>query len=187
MGPDGLEPARLRRTDFAYEAEVSAGRLLFTGAKGETISAAEADGGGSGGADGGHEGFVYDSGENHDRDVSGFSVGDAQAVDKIALFAEQTESAGKCSTAAVDHGDAMSVAGELHDGVGALVQHWLVFESCASNFDDQFHCNPCSSFQPHMRFMFWTACPAAPLSRLSTQETRTRRRPSSARQKPRSQ
>ena len=58
---------------------------------------------------------------------------------------------------------------------GALVEGRFIFQRGASDFDDHFHCRPSSSFHPYIRFMFCTAWPDAPLTRLSSTETRIAR------------
>src|SRR5205807_717770 len=124
---------------------------------------------------------------HHQRHVARFGVGDAQAVDEFAFLAEPLHGPSEFHAATVDDRDLVPVARQLDHGVGALAQDCGVVERGSADFHDHPHCNPSASFHPYITFMFCTACPAAPLSRLSIQETITRRRPSSARQKPISQ
>src|SRR5437660_7386420 len=97
------------------------------------------------------------------------------------------ENSGNGAAAAVDYSDVVAVLRQFGNGAGTFAQSRCIFEGGSSDFYDDGHCSPSSSFHPYIRFMFWTACPAAPLSRLSRQEINTSRRPSSAKQNPRSQ
>src|SRR5579862_9890889 len=81
----------------------------------------------------------------------------------------------------------VTFAGQLHDRGGAFTKSGLIFKSRAADLYHDLHCNPSVSAQPYIRFIFCIACPAAPLSKLSRHETRIRRRPSAASEKPKSQ
>jgi hypothetical protein len=74
----------------------------------------------------------------------------------------------------------MVVAVGIADGVLQLRLH-----QC--RMPDALHSSPSDSPNPHIRFMFCTAWPAAPFKRLSRQETRTSCLPSFASSKPMSQ
>ena len=172
--------------DLADEAEVGRG-LLLACAEDVAVAAGEAHGGLAVRAEGGDERLVDAAGEDHEGGVAGLGVGDAEAGDELALLAHLGEGLGELHAAAVDDGDLVAVVDEFGDGLAAGVQERLVFEGGSAEFDDEFHSKPSASFQPHIRFMFCTAWPAAPFSRLSRQETMTRRLPSGASAKPMSQ
>ncbi len=100
-------------------------------------------------------------------------------------------SCAKCArqlhAAAVDHCHLIAVGHQVGDRFAAGVQQLGIFKARTAQFYDESHSKPSSSFQPHITFMFCTACPAAPFNRLSRHETTTSRLPSSASAKPRSQ
>src|SRR5215469_10990316 len=151
------------------------------------VSAAESDSRHARRLDGCHQLLVHHAAEHHQRDIASLGVRDSQAIHKFTLFAELLENTRQCLTAAVHHSYPMSILSQLCDRSRALAQNFRFVESCSPNFHHDCHCRPSSSPHAYIRFMFCTACPAAPFSRLSMQETSTSRRPSSARQNPRSQ
>ena len=185
--PDGFEPARIAGGDLADKAEVGRG-ALFAGAEEQAVAAGEADGGLAERAERGDQALVHLAGEDHQRDVAGFGVGDAQAVDELALLAQGLEHAGQLHAAAVDDGDLIAVAHELGDGARAALEQRWSFKARTTEFDDVLHSRPSGrvSFktfrfgQPSITFMFCTACPDAPFNKLSRQLTMTARRPSAA-------
>jgi hypothetical protein len=187
LSPDRLNPARLDGANLSDVSKVAAVALFFARANRAAVAATEADRRLARGSDRRNQPFVHHAGEHHQRHVARFGVGDAQAVDEFAFLAEPLHRAGEFHAAAVDDRDLVAVARQLNNGVRALAQDFRIVERGSSDLDDDPHCNPSASFHPYITFMFCTACPAAPLSRLSMQETITRRRPSSARQKPISQ
>ena len=152
--PDGFQPARLDGTDFSHVSQVVALRLLFAGAEGHAVSAAEADGRASCGHDGGDQALVHDSGQHHQSDIASLGVGDAQAIYEIAFLAQQFEGASKRGAAAVHDGDLVAVLRQLNDGASALVQCVFVFEGSAAELDYDLHCRPSCSLNPYIRFMF---------------------------------
>ena len=80
----------------------------------------------------------------------------------------------------MDDRDAVSILRQFSDRPRAFAQRCRIFQRGASDFDHDRHCSPSSSPHPYIRFMFCTAWPAAPFSRLSMHEISTSRRPSSA-------
>ena len=184
--PDSFKPFGVGGGDFADEAEVG-GSLLLAGAEDMAVAAREAHGGDADLAERGDERLVDAAGEDHERGVAGFGVGDAEAGDELALLAHLGERPGKLDAAAMDDGDLVTILHEIVDSAAAEQEDGGIFECDAPKFDDEFQSRPSSSFQPQMMFIFWTAWPAAPLSRLSRQLTRTRRLPSGPSSKPMSQ
>src|SRR5580698_5732220 len=87
----------------------------------------------------------------------------------------------------MDNSYLVSIGDQVGDGFAAGVEDLFVLKRGTAQFDDKSHSKPSSSFHPHIRLRFCTAWPEAPFNRLSRQETKTRRFPSGARAKPRSQ
>jgi hypothetical protein len=83
--------------------------------------------------------------KDHDRDIAGFGVGDAQAGDELALLAELFERVGELYAAAVNDGDLMAVAHQFSDGADAAVEQRGIFESGPTQFDYIFHSRPSAS------------------------------------------
>src|SRR6185437_3958126 len=134
----------------------------------------------------GNQFLVHMSGQYHHGVIPRLGVRDAQAINEFAGLAHLAEDARQRGSAAMDHGDLMFARQLLYRECGAM-QKISVFQRCASKFDDDLHFRPSCSFHPNIRFMFCTAWPAAPFSRLSRQETITMRRWSAASVKPISQ
>ncbi len=154
LAPDGIQPARLDRTDFSDISQVVALRLLLASAERHAVAAAESDRGTSGGDDGRDQTLVHHSGEHHQRDIAGLRVGDSQAVYEIAFLAQKFQRARKRGSAAVHHGDAVAVIRQFNDGASALLQRGFVLECRAAQLDYNLHCKPSCSLNPYMRFMF---------------------------------
>src|SRR5262249_7666775 len=159
--------------------EIVGGAVLFARAKRVAIAAAHAHGGTSHRGQVGHELLVDSAGQHHEGHIARFRIGDAQAVDELALLAQLFEGAGQRHASSMYDPDAV-VLGPRGDGAGAVVTNILVVERGASDFDDHFQFSPSLSSQPNIRFRFCTAWPAAPFKRLSRHETSTRRLPSGA-------
>ena len=138
-------------------------------------------------AERGYQFLVHTAAQHHQCGIAGFGIGDTQAGDKLALLAHLLQGAGQCGAAAMHHGYLVAVLRQHGNRPRAAVQQVLIFQGRTTEFDHEFHASPSASSHPHIRFMFSTACPAAPLSRLSKQETTTHRRPSFASLKPMSQ
>ena len=182
--PDGFNPARIAGGDFADVAEVGRG-ALFARAKEQPVAAGESDGRLPERAESRDEALVHLAGEDHQRDVAGFGIGDAQAVDEFALLAQRLQRARQLHAAAMDHGHLVAIAHQVGNGAHAAIQQRRSFKARAAEFDTYFI--PALRFgfirdlplrQPSITFMFCTAWPAAPFSRLSRQLTITARRPS---------
>ena len=85
--PDGLDPPRIAGDDFADETEVGRG-AFFARAKEQAVAAGESDSGQPKRAKRGYKPFVDLAGKDHQRNVAGLGVRDAEAVDEFALLAE---------------------------------------------------------------------------------------------------
>ena len=131
--------------------------------------------------------LVHSAAQHHQRGIAGFRIGDAQAGDKLTLLAHLLQGAGQRRAAAVHHGDLVAILRQHRDRPRTAMKQAWIFECRTTEFDYEFHASPSASSHPHIRFIFSTACPAAPLSRLSRQETTIHRRPSFASLKPMSQ
>ena len=126
-------------------------------------------------------------GQHHHGHIAGLRIGDAQSVDEGGLATQLLQRAAKRRAAAVDDHQLVAFATQAGNRLGELVDQFFVVERRATDFDHQLHCNPSFSSKPNIRFMFCTAWPAAPFSRLSMHETSTARLPSGESEKPMSQ
>src|SRR5439155_21228676 len=88
--------------------------------------------------------------------------------------------------APMHHRHAVAPASELANLTRQASALSSVPEGQAADFDHQSHASAISWGKPYIRFMFSTAWPAAPLPRLSSAETTTRRRVLGSSAKPRS-
>src|ERR1700759_1841698 len=184
--PDRFKPAWIGADDLANEAEVRSG-ALFARTKDEAIAAGEPDGRLAMRSQGSDEVFVDAPGEHHQRGIASLGVRDTQPGNEHALLAQRLQGAGQRYTAAMDNRDLVTVTHHLDDRPGAAVQRLGILERRASKLHHVSHNSPSVSCHPFITFRFWTACPAAPFSRLSRQLMTTHRRPSGASWKPRSQ
>ena len=119
--PDGFDPARIAGCNLAHKAEIGRG-ALFARAKEQAIAAGETDRRLAQRAERGHEALVHFAGEHHQRNVAGFGIGDAQAVDEFALLAQRLEHAGQLHAAAMHDGHLVAVAHKLGDGARAAIE-----------------------------------------------------------------
>ena len=131
--------------------------------------------------------FIHPARQHHQGDIARLQIGDAQSVDELRFLAKLCERARQGFATAVHHGNVMPIGHQFGDRVRTFSQQQLVVQCRSANFHHEFQCNPSCSLQPYMTFMFWIAWPAAPLTRLSRQETRMIRWPSAASEKPTSQ
>ena len=184
---DCLDPARFRRTNLAHKSQIVPAKCFLRARNDMPSPPQNPIAGIPGGQNCGHQLLVDHAGQHHQRDVASLRVGDAQPVHELALSCRVVSACGSARCHRHAPRPPVSVLRQLHDRLRALAQRGLVLQRRAADFDYDLHCSPSSSFHPYIRFMFCTACPAAPFSRLSTHETSTNRRPSSARQNPRSQ
>ena len=161
--------------------------LLLASAKNSAISATQANRRLPRGRNRRHQTLIHDPRQDHQSHVARFGVGDAQSMHEFTFFTHHFQGARQCAPSAMHHHNLMPIVRQLNHRLRTFLQRRLVFYCSPADFDDNLHCNPSLSSHPYIRFMFCTACPAAPFSRLSRQETTTSRRPSRARQKPRSQ
>src|SRR5262249_36527444 len=97
--------------------------------------------------------------------------------DELALNAQPLERRGKNPPAAVHYQDFVTPSGKLGHLSGERPHRRLIFQQCSRKFDYQSHCSPVCSSTPRIRLQFCTAWPAAPLPRLSRQDTTISRRP----------
>ena len=126
--------------------------------------------------------LVHVSGQHHHGEVACLGVRDAKAVNELAGLAHLIQDARERRAAAVDHGHLM-LAGQLLDRQRGALQELCIFHRRSTQFHHDLHFSPSSSPHPYITFMFWTACPAAPLIRLSRHETMTSRRRSGSQYK----
>src|SRR6516225_87257 len=180
--PQALDPLAIHRADLAHVAKI--GLLLLSGAEDAQVAAADADGRLASVADGRHQLLIELPSQHHHGDVAGLRISDPQSVDERALAAELLQGATQGCAAAVDDYQLMALAAQIRNGLGELADQLFVVECGSSDFHHEFHCSPSFSSKPNMRFMFCTACPAAPFRRLSRHETSTARWPSGESAKP---
>src|SRR5262249_35726450 len=121
------------------------------------------------------------AGEDHLHDVEGRGVGDAPAGDLGGGEAEALLQVGGLRAAAVHDGDARAAVDQRAQ-VGSEAGGLGGCDDLAADLDDdrpdrsgghgQFptSSSEARSSQPSTRFMFWIACPAPPLMRLSIAE-----------------
>src|SRR4051812_10480836 len=184
--PDRLQPGGIDRADVTDKAEVGSA-LSLAGEENLSISAGKTHRMHASFGQCGDERLVHQAGEDHESNVASFTIGDAEPVHELAGLAQFLEGAGKRAAAAVDDHDLMTVFGETLDRTHTGLKGLRIFESDAANLEHDLHCSPSLSSNPYITFMFCTACPDAPLTRLSIAEKSVRRRPSFESANPRSQ
>src|SRR5581483_3158042 len=146
--------------------------LLGLGEK--RVDAGEADGEGAGAVEGGDQFVVDAAGEDLQDGVDGLGTGDAEALDELAFDAALGEVAGHLLAAAVHDGD-RGAGARGRDLLGERGARGGGVQQGPAEFDEEFHRRPSVSGRPSIRFMFWTAWPAAPFTRLSMAATTTAR------------
>ena len=92
--PDRFEPAWLDRADLTHKSQVVTLSFFFPCAEGHAITAAKADGGKPGLHHCGNNFLIHHSSKDHHRHIASLGVGDAQAIDEVALLAEKLERPG---------------------------------------------------------------------------------------------
>ncbi len=100
--------------------------------------------------------------------------GDAQAIHELALDAALGQVARHLLAATVDHHRRV-VPRNCRDLPGESLAGCIGIQQRTAQFYQQLHSSPSASGYPSIRFMFCTACPAAPLTRLSIALTTTAR------------
>src|SRR5690348_17655193 len=95
--------------------------------------------------------------EHHDRNIAGFGVSDAQAVDELTGLAELLERDGEMDATAVNKSDQMPILHKAGNRAAAPRQQRLVLQARAANLHNDLHASASCSRQPYMRFMFCTA------------------------------
>src|SRR5262245_33346551 len=131
--------------------------------------------------------MVNRPGEHFHHRVHGFRRGHAQAVDEPALDAALGKKARHLLAATMDHHHLIAVARGLGDLAGEARAQILLIEQRASQLHQDSQSSPSVSANPSATFMFWTACPAAPLTRLSIALTTTARPVEASKRTPMSQ
>ena len=115
---------------------------LFARAEEQAVAAGEADRRLAERAQSGDQALVHVAGKDHQRDVARLRVGDAQAVDELALLAQRLERAGQLHAAAMNHGHLVAVAHQLGDGARAAFEQRRSFQARSAQFDDVLHSRP---------------------------------------------
>ena len=114
--------------------------------------------------------------EHHHGHIAGLRVGNAQSVDEGRLAAQLLQASGSAPRRRRARSPACVLRGTDREWSWRTCStSSLVVERGPANFHDELHCNPSFSSKPNIRFMFCTACPAAPFRRLSRHETSTAR------------
>src|SRR5690348_8623580 len=131
-----------------------------------------------------HPLLVDDSSQHHQGNVARGRVGHTQAVMKYRLNSQALERTGERLAAPVHHHHAMAGSRQTSNLARQVLAPKLFFRRLPSDFDDNFQTSAVPSAKPHMMFMFWMACPAAPLMRLSRADTMIMRVPSASSEKP---
>src|SRR6516165_7946110 len=183
--PQALDTIGIHRANLADEAEVR--RLLLRGAKHSQIAAADTDRRLTGCPDRCHQLLVELSSKHHDRDISRLGVSNPQAVHEARLAPKSLQRAAQCRSATVHYDNLMTLLTQSGNRRSKLLHQFLIVQGSSADLDDEFHCKPAFSSKPNIKFMFCTACPAAPFKRLSMHDTSTTREPSGESEKPISQ
>jgi len=89
-------------------------------------------------AQSGYELLVHFSGKKHQRHVASFSIGDAQAVDELALLAQRLQHARQLLTAAVDHRNLMAVASQFGNRARTAFQKRRNFQAGSTQLTTYF-------------------------------------------------
>src|SRR5580700_4128170 len=113
--PDGLDPARLRITDFAHKTEVATRSLFLACPKGHPIRPTQTHRCTSRRNDGRDQGSIYYSRQDHESHVARLSVRNAQAVYEVALLAQQFQSSRERASSTVNYADVMTILRQLDD------------------------------------------------------------------------
>ncbi len=196
-GSHGNEPLAPKRTEklhihFGEVADESQAAFAFVdlhrlGQKARGIACANAHGRLARQRNRSRELLIEQAGEHHDGGIARLAIGDAQTVHEAAGDAHARERGGENLAAAVDHQNFVARARHFGDLPRDRLHVFIAFEQRARNFDHQSHSNPAVSGYPRIPFRFCTACPAAPLPRLSRHDTTIKRSPDASSAKPISQ
>src|ERR1700680_1353678 len=108
--------------------------------------------------------------------IHGFRRSHPQPLDETALDAPLRQITGHLLASAVDHHHLRAPRARLRDLARQRIARFRRIQQGAAQFDQNLHSSPSVSAYPSIRFMFCTACPAAPLTRLSMALTTTARR-----------
>ena len=181
------EQAEERGVDLMDAADRAQFRRQLSGGSQMRIDSGETDGAGAGGAQSGDDRGIHAAAEHFGDSPDGLITGDAKAVEEAAFNAAALQSTGQLPAAAMD--DEEGVAGGLGgcDLARQVCQKQRVFRQGTADFDEGFQKSPSVSGNPSARFILWTACPAAPLPRLSMAATINPRPEISSNSKPISQ
>src|SRR5205823_3625303 len=102
-----------------------------------------------------------------------------QPVHKTALDASLFEGPRHLLAATMNE-DQFVIGRDCRELTGNCAAAFRVPQKRATYFDENLHKSPCVSGKPSIRFMFCTACPAAPFTRLSMQLNASSRVPLSS-------
>src|SRR5579884_2940235 len=96
-------------------------------------------------------------------------IGNTQPVDEARLYTHPFQHSADLQSPAVDHHAWFSDG--PRNGSGRILRF---FQQCSTDLDYYAHlCSPSPVLSPSIRLRFWTACPAAPFTRLSITDTNT--------------
>src|SRR5664279_5779404 len=169
--PQPLDPLDIHGPNVAHESQVR--RLLPGGAKHSQVAAAEADCRLTSRADGCNQQLIELPGQHHHGNIARLRIGHAQPIDKCGFATELLQGAAQGGASAMHYDDLMACFAQAGNRPGELLDQLLTVERSPANLDDELHCKPAFSSKPNIRFMFCTACPAAPFKRLSRHDTKT--------------
>src|SRR5690349_1073492 len=140
----------------------------------------------AGANNGGYQLLVY-APRNHLRDgVDDRFVRDPKAVYKAGRNATFFQEAGDLLPSAVDNEHFVFTC-DVRELIGDGIPAVRLIQKRTPDFDEYLHNSASVSGNPSIRFMFWTACPAAPFIKLSSVAIIVRRCVSASNTKPMSQ
>ena len=120
-----------------------------------------------GAVEAGHQLVIDAAREDLQHGVQRFGTGDPQPAHKVARNAALGEVARHLLAAAMHHHHLDSASAGRRDLRRQAIAGFRAIEQRAAELDQNLHSKPSVSGSPSMRFMFWTAWPAAPFTRLS--------------------
>src|SRR5579872_176437 len=134
-----------------------------------------------------HELLIHCPRKNLQNCVQHIGRGDPKSIDEMTLDPPFCQEARHLFAAAVHHHDLMTSSRDLVDFCSQAASRRFAVEQRPAQFDEKLHNRPSVSGNPSARFMFCTACPAAPFPRLSIVQTTTARPVAPSRRTPISQ
>src|SRR5256885_4491239 len=150
----------------------------------QAVGARQADRGDARGVERRDEARIDGAGQHRHRDVERRLVGDAQAVHLPLLDSRALQRRVDLFPAAMHDDDRPAARCDLCDGAYDGSQMPGILEQLPAKLENQRtnHKSAVRSSRPSITLRFWTACPDAPLSRLSSTDTMTARPDGSTRQ-----